>query len=268
MEAIIIDLSNLYYRAYYAAPKNLSHNGIPTGVTYLLYKMLYKLYEKNPHPMLVTLEGGRTSRNDIYDGYKANRSRIDDEVFEICWKDTLTLIELSGIPIWKIEGFEADDLMASYAKQRDCVIYTKDCDLYGAMRDGVRVLQPITGGVTMYTHEDFKAEHGFHPQYWYIYKALVGDKSDNIPGIPQFGAKAAERAVIKFRDDFEQMKRRGSGKPYDNLRANWSDFLRNLQLCSLNESAPITLEPAHPDWTKTHEWLTKERGFSMEMDLA
>jgi len=203
----LIDSSALAFRMYYAYMKNPLRNskGQPVSLLHGYWGTILRILKSHkPEYFAIVRDVSRkTFRNDIYPKYKAHRPPMPPEMAEQLpyLNDTL---EKSGIPILEKEGFEADDIMASVAKfasEENCFVFliTKDKDMAQVINDKIHLYQIEKGARGL----DFGAEHvrekfGVEPEQMADYLALVGDASDNIPGVAKVGPKSASELLKKF----------------------------------------------------------------------
>ncbi len=202
MTLYLVDGSGYIFRAYYALPPLTSPSGIPAGAVYGFCNMLQKLIEKaNGKRLLVIFDAGRkTFRNQIYPEYKAHRPPPPEDLlpqFSLIRK----ACEAFGVPAVELEGYEADDLIATYAKAGldlgDSVeIISADKDLMQLLRPGVTIWDPMKNKAIdpSVVFEKF----GVTPDQVIDVQALCGDSSDNIPGVPGVGPKTAAELIQQF----------------------------------------------------------------------
>ncbi len=199
---VLIDGSGYIFRAFFALPPLTSPDGKPVGAVFGFCNMLFKLAQDRPHERLVVVfDKGRASfRNDMYEAYKANRDEPPDDLipqFPLVRKAA----EAFGLPVVEIEGYEADDIIATYARQaqaegRPVTIVSSDKDL----------MQLIDGGIEMYDPMKAKPidraevieKFGVGPELVGDVLALAGDSSDNVPGVPGIGVKTAAQLLQEF----------------------------------------------------------------------
>lgn len=203
---MLVDGFGLIFRAYHAFPEGLrTSSGEEVGAVYGFALMLLEvLRTQQPDHAVVALEGGRTFRHDAYDGYKANRAEMPDE-FKRQVEVIVELIEALNIPIIVREGYEADDVIGSLAtklsKEGNChvLIVTGDNDLLQLVDDNVTVVLPgrrSFGELRTFDRDAVIERYGVGPELVTDYKALVGDTSDNVPGVKGIGDKGA-RALLQ-----------------------------------------------------------------------
>ena len=198
----LIDGSGYIFRAFYALPNMTSPSGVPVNAVYGFVTMFMRLLKNIPCDYcLVLLDAHRQNfRNDIYGDYKANRAEPPELLvpqFELIRK----AIEVMGLPYIEQEGYEADDLIATYAKQAldkgyEAVIVSADKDLMQLIRPGVTFYDGMKE--KFFTDADVKEKFGVLPDKVVDVQALAGDKIDNIPGVPGIGLKTAAELINEF----------------------------------------------------------------------
>ena len=242
----IIDGSSYLYRAYHAMPPLTSPSGQPTGAIKGVTNMLTTLKKDSEgSPIIVVFDAkGKTFRSDVYSEYKANRPPMPDDLREqlVPLKEICIAI---GFPLIEIGGVEADDVIATLvrlAKEKGfkSVISSLDKDLMQLVED------PISTMMNTMTHQIFDEQKvfdkfGVRPTQIRDMLALVGDTSDNIPGVPKVGIKTAAKWLNEFGDisniieNAENIK----GKVGENLRSSLGDLDRNIELVSLKNDVDI-----------------------------
>ena len=166
--------------------------------------ILNVLRDEQPDFFAVTFDRGLTFRHEEYAEYKANRAAMPDDL-RIQFARINELLEVLNIPSFSAEGYEADDVLAALAQQAeaegvDTLIVTGDTDTFQLVGPHVRVLTPRRsfGDTIVYDEEGIRERYGLEPEQLIDYKALVGDKSDNIPGVRGVGAKTATNLLQKY----------------------------------------------------------------------
>jgi DNA polymerase I len=182
-------------------------SGEPTGAVYGFALMLLDLLRtQKPDYLVVALEGGRTFRHEAFVDYKANRVEMPDDFGRQVGR-VRELIDALSIPTAIREGYEADDVIGSLVDrcardaQVDVIVVTGDSDLLQLVQPGVTAVLPGTMRFSQFRYYDVAAvveRFGFGPEYVADYKALVGDTSDNIPGVPGIGEKTAKALIAQF----------------------------------------------------------------------
>jgi DNA polymerase-1 len=204
----ILDGHALAYRHYFAQQQNRlsTATGEPTGAIFGFARTLLDILTKDkPHYLAVAFDEGLTGRDELYPEYKGTREKMPDDL-SVQIERIRTLVEAFNIPILARDGYEADDLMGTVARQAaaqgvDCLIVTGDRDLLQLLdeRIKVRLAVPMAGkGDELYDVDRFVEKWGFAPIRLIDYKALVGDTSDNIPGVAGIGDKGATALIQQF----------------------------------------------------------------------
>ena len=220
---ILVDGSAYIFRAYYGLPPMNRADGTPINAVFGFTNMLVKLIEDYSNDkMIVIFDAARENfRNEIYPEYKANRSEPPDDLkpqFDIIKK----VPEAFNLPSIEYPGFEADDLIASYAKKaksenKETTIISSDKDLMQLLDKSVSMVDPIKK--KQITEENVLEKFGVVPKKVVEVQALSGDSSDNIPGVPGIGPKTAAQLINDFGDienlinnvqNIKQEKRRNS----------------------------------------------------------
>lgn len=192
---ILVDGSAYLYRAFHAMPPLTNAKGQPTGAIYGVVNMLRKLVaDYQPTVMVVIFDAsGKTFRDDIYTEYKANRARMPDDMRSQI-KPLYEVVEKMGFPLVIVEGVEADDVIGTLSVQATAaglktIISTGDKDMAQLVNDQVTLVNTMTN--TVMDIEGVVEKFGVPPEQIIDYLALVGDTSDNIPGVPSCGPKTA-----------------------------------------------------------------------------
>ena len=265
----IIDGSSYLYRAYHAMPPLTASSGQPTGAIKGVTNMLMTLKkESEGSPIIVTFDAkGKTFRSDIYEEYKANRPPMPDDLREQL-APLKEICKAIGFPLIEIEGVEADDVIATLVKKAKennfkSVISSLDKDLMQLVED------PISSIMNTMTHQIFNEEKvfekfGVKPSQIRDMLALVGDTSDNIPGVPKVGQKTAAKWLNEFGDLDGIRKNADSikGVVGENLRDSLNELDRNVELVSLKNDVDIgvtfeSLLVMHGDDEKLDELFSK-----------
>lgn len=206
----VIDGFGLIFRAYYAFISRplINSRGENTSAVFGFLRMVFKLIrDYRPECLLIALEGkGKTFRHQLYPEYKANRLKAPEDLLaQIPW--ILDLIERLGIPSLSIDGLEADDVMASLAchceqQGRDCRIFSNDKDILQLIGDHVQVLvnKHGTSEIQPFAATQVEEKYGISPGQMADYLSLVGDNSDNVPGVKGIGPKGALKLLQTWGD--------------------------------------------------------------------
>ncbi len=192
---ILVDGSSYLYRAFHALPPLTTSKGLPTGAVkgvLNMLKSLRKQYPNSPFAVVFDAKGG-TFRDELFAEYKANRPSMPDEL-RVQVEPLHASVRALGLPLLCVEGVEADDVIGTLARQaagekRDVVISTGDKDMAQLVCPHVTLVNTMTGSV--YDADGVKEKFGVGPELIIDYLALMGDKVDNIPGVPGVGEKTA-----------------------------------------------------------------------------
>ncbi len=199
---VLIDGSSYLFRAFHALPKLMSTKGAHTGAIRGVISMIKKLMKdyEGSHIAVVFDARGKSFRNELYAEYKANRSKMPDDLREQI-APIQNIIQMMGLPLIIIEGVEADDVIGTLACQATAmqlpvVISTGDKDMAQLVNEHVTLINTMTD--TLMDHEGVIAKFGVRPDQIIDYLALVGDTSDNIPGVPKCGPKTAVKWLAEY----------------------------------------------------------------------
>lgn len=197
---VLVDGSSYLYRAYHALPPLLTSKGDPTGAVKGVISMLRRLLKDYPEsPLAVVFDAkGKTFRDDLFAEYKAQRPSMPDDLRPQV-EPIKQIVQAMGLPLLVVDGVEADDVIGTLAeqatkKQHAMVISTGDKDMAQLVNPHVSLVNTMTG--SHLDEEGVQEKYGFGPERMIDYLALMGDKSDNIPGVPGVGEKTA-RALIQ-----------------------------------------------------------------------
>jgi DNA polymerase-1 len=207
---MLVDGFGLIFRAYHALPPSLTTSaGEQVNAVFGFATMLLDVIRtQRPDYAVIALEGGRTFRHDAYEGYKATRAETPDDLHQQVTR-VRQLIDVLHIPIEERDGYEADDvigsLSASCSREAgvNVLVVTGDSDLLQLVDDHITVILPGArrfGEVRWFDRAAVHERYGFGPELVPDYKALVGDTSDNIPGVPGIGEKTASALISRFGD--------------------------------------------------------------------
>ncbi|NUS16545.1 MAG: DNA polymerase I [Streptomyces sp.] len=252
---MLLDGHSLAYRAFYALPvENFSTaTGQPTNAIYGFTSMLSNtLRDEQPTHLAVAFDVSRkTWRFDEYPEYKATRTKTPDE-FRSQVELIGELLDAMGVKRFAVDGFEADDVIATLATQAEklgyeVLIVTGDRDSFQLVSDHVTVLYPTKGvsELTRYTPEKVEERYGLTPQQYPDFAALRGDPSDNLPGIPGVGEKTAAKWITQFGSFAELVERvdEVKGKAGENLRAHLDAVKLNRRLTEMVRDVELSTGP-------------------------
>ena len=223
---ILVDGSSYLYRAYHALPPLENSKSQPTGAIKGVISMIKKILIDHPESDLAVVfdAKGKTFRHDMYTEYKANRPPMpEDLVSQI--EPIHKIIQLMGIKLIMISGVEADDVIGTLAEQArnkklDTVISTGDKDMTQLVCKNVSVVNTMTG--ELLDESGVKEKFGVPPEHITDYLALIGDKSDNVPGVDKVGPKTAVKWLDEYTNLENIIKNAESlgGKVGENLRSS------------------------------------------------
>tara|TARA_A100001015_G_scaffold268985_1_gene320277 strand:- start:14 stop:1057 length:1044 start_codon:yes stop_codon:yes gene_type:complete len=192
---ILVDGSSYLYRAFHALPPLTNSKGMPTGAVKGVINMMRRLQKDYPNSTTAVIfdAKGKTFRDEIYSEYKANRPPMPDELRSQI-EPIHSIIKAMGMPLISVEGVEADDVIGTYAvqatqQQQPVIISTGDKDIAQLVNEHISLVNTMTN--TFLDREGVMSKFGIPPELIIDYLALLGDKSDNIPGVPGVGEKTA-----------------------------------------------------------------------------
>ena len=277
----LLDGHALAYRAYFALTAGTggdrwrTSSGEPTAATYGFASILLRLLEQEqPDYLAVAFDTGKTFRDEIYPEYKATRAKMPEDLVPQMAR-IRQLVDAFGFPRLEMEGYEADDVLGSAAKRMareegmGVKIVTGDRDLLQLVDDRIIVSLPgrQLSQSTDYTPEKVKAKYGVRPDQIVDFKALVGDKSDNIPGVRGIGEKTAAKLLQKYDnlDNIYAHLDELSPSIRRKLEADRENAYLSRTLAQIRTDLPVTiaLEQAipRPDATTAVEALFRELEF-------
>jgi DNA polymerase-1 len=243
-ELFLIDGNSLAYRAFFALPESIgTSDGRPTNAIYGLASMLVKVIdEHHPAGVVVAWDAGMSGREVTYDLYKAQRKPRPDLLREQ-WPHLMPLVEAFGYTNVKVEGYEADDVIASMVRQAreqgiEVMVVTGDRDAYQLVDEGVRVMS-TSRGITetkIYDRDAVLERYGVPPELITDLMGLRGDTSDNIPGVPGIGEKTATQLLQEFgslEDVLANVDKVSGAKRKQNLVEHADDARLSKQLATL-----------------------------------
>lgn len=252
MKLVLLDSHALIHRAYHAIPPNLtSPSGEPTNAVYGFTSTLLKvLGDLKPDFIAATFDVGPSFRRQIFAEYKATRPKLADDL-AVQLSRARDVVEAFNIPQFGLEKYEADDLLGTLARQAaehnvDTVIVTGDSDTFQLIGPHVSVLTFARqfGDTILYDSAKIRERYGLEPHQLIDFKALKGDPSDNIPGVPGVGEKTATKLVQTYGSIDQLYAKIDSLEP--KLRAKLSaaqeNLTRGVKLVTIVTDAPIQLD--------------------------
>ena len=245
---VLIDGNSLINRAFYATPVFTTKNGTPTNGVFGFVKLMLKIIsDKKPTYFAVAFDlHAPTFRHKIYADYKAGRKSMPDEL-RVQMPILKEVLSLMSVKTLELEGYEADDLLGTMAKKFDVqtYIYTGDRDAYQLVDKSTNVCYTRKGvsDILELSIENFKDEIGLTPAQIVDLKALMGDKSDNIPGVAGVGEKSAMSLLEKF-SDIDGVYAHLSeiaGALHTKLENGQKDAYFSKELATINTQAPLDI---------------------------
>jgi len=257
MKLMILDGNSVINRAFFGVKPLTNREGLYTHAIFGFLNILERMEkEEQPDAVCVSFDlHGPTFRHLKYDGYKATRHGMPEELAQQMpvVKDVLRAM---NIPIYECQGWEADDVIGTVGKicsnnGWECVVVTGDRDSLQLIDENIHVKlvisRPGQTTATLYTEEKFREEYGFEPKKMVDLKALMGDSSDNIPGVAGVGPKTATELLLKFGslDGVYENLSDASIRPKlrEKLEAGRENAYLSYDLATIVSEAPIDFEP-------------------------
>jgi DNA polymerase-1 len=246
----LVDGSSYLYRAFYALPPLSSSAGEPTGAILGVLNMLNRIFkEEDPQLIAVVFDApGRTFRDDLFEQYKAHRPPMPDDL-RAQIAPLIEAIPALGLPMLRVAGVEADDVIGTLAERAaqaglSVVISTGDKDMAQLVSDRITLVNTMFD--TKLDREGVKAKFDVFPEQIVDYLALVGDSSDNIPGVPKVGPKTAAKWLNEYKtlDAIIQHAADIPGKVGESLRENLDTLELSRKLATIRRDVKLDLEPA------------------------
>ena len=250
MKIVLVDGNNLLYRSYFATAYtgNLMKNskGFPTNALYGFINMINKIImDEKPDYMMVAFDKGKTFRHEKYDTYKGTRAETPDDLIKQ-FKLSRDICKALGITALEIDNYEADDIIGTFAKKCDkenidALIVSSDKDLLQLITDNVKVKLLKTHDFIMMDKEEFKNTYGLDPIKMIDLKSLMGDASDNIPGVKGIGEKTAIKLLQEYGsldgvyENIDNIK----GSVHDKLVTDKDNAYMSYDLATIYTEVPI-----------------------------
>ncbi|HTV78037.1 MAG TPA: DNA polymerase I [Steroidobacteraceae bacterium] len=265
---VLVDGSSYLYRAFHAMPPLTNAAGEPTGALLGVLNMIVKLTHDFPEARLAIVfdAPGRTFRDDLFEAYKSHRPAMPDDLHAQI-EPLLEMIRAQGLPLLRVEGVEADDVIGTLAKRAEAdgqrvIISTGDKDMAQLVNAAISIVNTMTG-----SHLDragVKAKFDVWPEQIVDYLALVGDSSDNIPGVPKVGPKTAAKWLAQYgtADGIIAHAHEIEGKVGENLRNGIETLALSRKLATLHTQVELPLgladlEPRPVDGARLQELYTR-----------
>ncbi len=251
---IMVDGNNLLFRSYYATAYNgnfmKNSKGFPTNALFGFTNMINKIIqEENPEYIIVAFDKGKTFRHEKYDFYKQGRSETPDEL-KMQFPVAKNMLDAMGIKYYEIDNYEADDIIGTFAKYCDIpdddyegLIVSSDKDLIQLISPQVEMKLLKSKDYVRYNVNNFKEEWGIDPINIIDLKALMGDSSDNIPGVKGIGEKTALKLLHQYKtldgvyDNIDNIK----GSVHDKLASGKNDAYMSYEITTIYREVPMEI---------------------------
>src|SRR4030081_2022831 len=257
---VLIDAHSLIYRAFFALPPMSTSDGQVTNAVYGFTSMLAIVLVSRPEYAIGTFDvGAATFRSQEYKEYKAGRRAMPDDLRPQIEK-VRELLQAFSIPMYAIEGFEADDLIGTLSRIAEerghmVTIVSGDLDCLQLVTDSVEALVPRRGitDTFVYGPDQVRQRYGFEPPQLIDFKALRGDTSDNIPGVPGVGDKTAGQLVQQFGSDqnmlasLDQLK---EGRVKNAITSAGDQIRLGKRMVTIVRDVPVDLDLETARWTR------------------
>ena len=250
VDLVLIDGSSYLYRAFHALPNLSNSAGEPTGALHGVLTMINKLVREQPgaHVAVVFDAPGKTFRDEMFADYKANRPPMPDDLRSQV-EPILDAVRSMGLPLLQVQGVEADDVIGTLCGEAagsglKVLVSTGDKDLAQLVNDNVTLINTMNDSVL--DRDAVKTKFDVYPEQIIDYLALVGDTSDNIPGVPKVGAKTAAKwlnlydsadGIVEHADDI-------TGKVGESLRDNIEQLRLSQQLATIRLDVELPVATA------------------------
>ncbi len=251
---VLVDGSSYLYRAFHAMPPLTNAAGEPTGAVLGVLNMVVKLTRDFPQGRLAIVfdAPGRTFRDDLFEAYKSHRPPMPNDL-RAQIEPLLAILKAQGHPLLRIEGVEADDVIGTLARRAEAagyqvIISTGDKDMSQLVNAAITIVNTMTD--SRLDRAGVKAKFDVWPEQIVDYLALVGDASDNIPGVPKVGPKTAAKWLAQYHsaDGIVEHAHEIDGKVGENLRAGLETLALSRKLATLdcNVELPLGLDDLTP----------------------
>jgi len=265
---VLVDGSSYLYRAFHALPPLANSRGEPTGAVLGVLNMLTKLLKEHDPPLIgVVFDApGKTFRDELFAEYKAHRPPMPDEL-RAQVEPVIGAVEALGLPLLRVPGVEADDVIGTLARRAAerglrVVISTGDKDMAQLVDDRITLVNTMTDSAL--DRAGVKLKFDVYPEQIVDYLALVGDSSDNIPGVPKVGPKTAARWLNQYTtlDNLLAHQDEIEGKVGESLRAHTDDLALSRRLATIDcgldlPQGPDDLRRREPDVGRLREMYTQ-----------
>lgn len=248
---ILVDGNNLLFRSFYATAYQgvimKNSKGFPTNALYGFINMMNKIIkDENPSYIMVAFDKGKTFRHDKYEDYKAGRAAMPDEL-KLQFPKAKEVLDTMGIKHFEIDNYEADDIIGTLSKIVDeedqfiATIVSSDKDLLQLISDEVTVKLLKSNDYIMMTNDEFRKTYQVDPIKMIDLKALMGDSSDNIPGVKGIGEKTAINLLSKYGslDGVYENLESISGKTREKLENDKENAYKSFDLATIYREVPL-----------------------------
>jgi len=257
---ILIDAHSLIYRAFFALPPMSTSDGRVTNAVYGFTSMLAIVLASRPEFAIAAFDLGKpTFRSQEYEEYKAGRRAMPDDLRPQI-EMVREVLDSFAIPIYGVEGFEADDVIGTLARIADerghaVTIVSGDLDCLQLVTESVEALVPRRGitDTFVYGPDQVRQRYGFEPAQLVDFKALRGDTSDNIPGVPGVGDKTAAKLVqdyVSVEALLDRLDELPEGRLKKSLQANADKVRLGKRMVTIVRDVPVELELEKARWTR------------------
>ena len=244
---VLVDGSSYLFRAYHALPPLTNSKGFPTGAIYGVINMIKKLLEDEAASNFIVIfdAPGKTFRNDLYEEYKATRPPMPDDLRPQI-EPIHNIIKAMGLPLVMINNVEADDVIGTLSKKAsdknmNVIISTGDKDMAQLVNRNISLINTMNN--QRLDRDGVKLKFGVYPEQIIDYLTLIGDKSDNVPGIPGVGAKTASKWLNEY-NSLEKIVEKSNlinGKIGEKFRANINQLPLSKKLVTIDQDLDINL---------------------------
>lgn len=254
---VLVDGSSYLYRAYHALPPLMNSLGEPTGAVRGVISMIRRLLKDYPgSPVAIVFDAkGKTFRDELFESYKAQRPPMPDDLRPQV-EPIHQIVQAMGLPLLVVEGVEADDVIGTLALAaaevgQSVVISTGDKDMTQLVTGAITLVDTMKG--TELDRAGVLEKYGFGPELMVDFLALMGDKSDNIPGVPGVGEKTAQAllqgvggldAIYADLEAVRELSFRGAKKMPEKLAEHRDQAYLSYQLATIKTDVPLTMGPA------------------------
>ncbi|MEA4870509.1 MAG: DNA polymerase I [Christensenella sp.] len=273
-QLIAIDGNSLMHRAYHALPPMTTRAGVPTGALHGFISMLLKLIERNPDYLVVAFDmHGPTFRHEQFEAYKAGRRETEEDL-RAQFPVLKELLQKMGITVCETPRYEADDILGTFAKKCeaegiDALLVTGDRDALQLISERTHVLMTKKGisETVEFDREVLKEQYGLAPERMRDLKGLMGDSSDNIPGIAGVGEKTALKLLEEYGTLEDVLSHAGEikGKLGEKIAAGADSARMSFEIGTICTNAPIPVEIA--DCAFRPEALSGARAMLLELEM-